>query len=194
MHEFDIWNGFMLKLVLLVYLCMIQYVPNKITRKSTHRCAILTCITWLTCITRITYITFIICLTCITCITGITSISCITCITWNTYITCITCITFIAELLVFVLLVYYLYLLYHLYYLIYLKKKKSYSPTYNFKSRDDSASKKFGFGKKYLQDVNVCSIQYLQHRNILCLWIMIEFERSVRGAKHRIKYKLIHMH
>ena len=51
-----------------------------------------------------------------------------------------------------------------------------------------------GFGKKYLQYVNVCSIQYLQHRNILCLWIMIEFERSVGGAKPRIKYKLIQMH
>ena len=50
-----------------------------------------------------------------------------------------------------------------------------------------------GFGKK-LQNVNVCSIQYLQHRNILCLWIMIEFERSVGGAKPRIKYKLIQMH
>ena len=39
MHESNIWNGFMLNLVLLVYVCMIQYVPNKISRKSTQRCA-----------------------------------------------------------------------------------------------------------------------------------------------------------
>ena len=42
-------------------------LQTKITQKSTHRCARLTCITWLTCITSITCITCIICITCITC-------------------------------------------------------------------------------------------------------------------------------
>ena len=52
-----------------------------ITRKSTYRCARLTCITWLTCLTCISIITCIICITCITCITWITCITCITGIT-----------------------------------------------------------------------------------------------------------------
>ena len=77
------------------------------TRKSTHRCARLTSITWLTCITCITcitlinlntliglmtFITFITCITSITCITYINCIARLTCIICNTWTTCITCI------------------------------------------------------------------------------------------------------
>ena len=58
---------------------------NEITRKSTHRCARLTCITWLTYITCITSITWI------------------ACITFKSFITCISCI--LVSLLVLVLLI-----------------------------------------------------------------------------------------
>ena len=50
-----------------VFSAIIIICKQKITQKSTHRCARLTCITWLTCITSITCITCIICITCITC-------------------------------------------------------------------------------------------------------------------------------
>ena len=194
MHESNIWNGFMLNLVLLVYVCMIQYVPNKITRKSTHRC-----ITWLTCITHITYITFITCLTGITCITWITciawitNISCITRITWNTCITRIACIMFITWItfITCVLLVYHVSLI--LLDLLNIWRRKKVTDPRTTSNQEMLAHLKIGLGKK-LKYVNVCSIPYVQHRNILCLWIMIEFERSVRGAKPRIKYNLIQMH
>ena len=73
---------------------------NGITRKSTHRCASLTCITCLTCIICITCITYTTCIiwTWVTCITYIP------CITCTTHITCTTALlAFLAFLALLVL-------------------------------------------------------------------------------------------
>ena len=71
---------------------------KEITRKSTHRCANLTCITCLTCIICITCITYTTCIiwTWVTCITYIPCITCTTHITCTTCTTCIACISSIA--------------------------------------------------------------------------------------------------
>ena len=96
MHGFDIWNGFVLNLVLLVYVCMIQYAPNEISRKSTQRCARLTCIAWLTCITCITNISSIMCIKWIICITRNI---CITFIMGITFITCVLLVSLVSLVL-----------------------------------------------------------------------------------------------
>ena len=76
----------------------LKKLKNWITRKSTHRCASLTCITCLTCIICITCITYTTCIiwTWVTCITYIPCITCTTHITCTTCTTCIACISSIA--------------------------------------------------------------------------------------------------